>query len=44
MVNRISFSEGRIKPTLSLNLSAGAELYRKETRSLHLCRLTLKIE
>ncbi len=36
MVNRINFSEGRIKPTLSVDISAGAELYKKETRSLRL--------
>ena len=36
MVNRINFSNGRIKPTLSVGISAGAELYKKETRSLRL--------
>ena len=36
MVNRINFSEGRIKPTLSVDISAGAELYKKEARSLRL--------
>jgi hypothetical protein len=36
MVNRINFGDGRIKPTLSVGISAGAELYKKETRSLRL--------
>ena len=36
MVNRINFSDGRIQPTLSVDLSAGAELYKKEARSLRL--------
>jgi hypothetical protein len=36
VVDRINFADGRIKPTLSLDLSAGAELYKKEKRSLHL--------
>jgi outer membrane receptor protein involved in Fe transport len=36
MASRINFSEGRIKPTFSVDISAGAELYRKETRSLRL--------
>jgi hypothetical protein len=36
MVNRINFSNRRIKPTLSVGISAGAELYKKETRSLRL--------
>jgi hypothetical protein len=36
MVNRINFNDGRIKPTLSLDISAGAELYKKEARSLRL--------
>ena len=36
MVNRINFTDGRIKPTLSVDISAGAELYKKEARSLRL--------
>jgi outer membrane receptor for Fe3+-dicitrate len=36
MVNRINFADGRIRPTLSVDLSAGAELYKKEGRSLRL--------
>ncbi len=36
MVNRIDFVDGRIRPTLSVDLSAGADLYKKETRSLSL--------
>ena len=36
MVSRINFSEGRIKSSLSLGISAGAELYKKEKRSLRL--------
>ena len=37
VLNRLTgFPEGRIKPTLSFDLSAGAELYKKEKRSLHL--------
>ena len=36
MVNRINFNDGRIKPTLSVGISVGAELYQKETRSLRL--------
>ena len=35
-VNRINLAGGRIKPTLSVDLSAGADLYKKETRSLRL--------
>ncbi|MEY2396716.1 MAG: hypothetical protein QOF94_3061 [Acidobacteriaceae bacterium] len=36
MVNRINFADGRIRSSLSINLSAGADLYKKETRSLRL--------
>jgi hypothetical protein len=36
MVSRINFSDGRIKSSLSVGISAGAELYKKETRSLRL--------
>jgi len=36
MVNRVNFTDGRIKPTLSVDLSAGTELYKKEARSLRL--------
>ena len=36
MLNRINLAEGRIRPTLSIDLSAGAELYKKEKRSLRL--------
>jgi hypothetical protein len=36
VVDRINFARGRIKPTLSVDLSAGADLYKKENRSLRL--------
>jgi outer membrane receptor for Fe3+-dicitrate len=36
MVNRINFADGRIRPTLSIDISAGADLYKKEARSLRL--------
>jgi hypothetical protein len=36
VVDRINFADGRIKPTLSLDLSGGADLYKKEQRSLRL--------
>jgi outer membrane receptor for Fe3+-dicitrate len=36
VVNRVDFERGRIKPTLSVDLSAGADLYKKEKRSLRL--------
>jgi outer membrane cobalamin receptor len=36
MVDRINFSDGRIKPNMAVGVSAGAELYKKETRSLRL--------
>jgi len=36
MLDCINISDGRIKPTFSLNLSAGVELYKKENRSLRL--------
>ena len=36
MVNRVNFADGRIRPTLSIDISAGLELYKKETRSLRL--------
>ncbi len=36
VVDRINFPEGRIKSTLSLDLSAGVDLYKKEKRSLRL--------
>ncbi len=36
VVGRINFADGRIKPTLSLDASGGAELYKKEKRSLRL--------
>jgi len=36
MVNRINFADGRIRPLLSVDISAGAELYKKEPRSLRL--------
>jgi len=41
MVDRINFADGRIRPMLSIDISAGADLYRagpnkKETRSLRL--------
>jgi len=36
MVNRVNFADGRIRSLLSVNLSAGADLYKKETRSLRL--------
>jgi hypothetical protein len=36
VVNRIDLNDGRIKPTLSFDISAGADLYKKEKRSLRL--------
>lgn len=36
MLNRIDVADGRIKPTFSFNLSGGAELYKREKRSLRL--------
>jgi TonB dependent receptor len=36
MVSRLNFADGRIRPTLSVDLSAGADLYKKEKRSLRL--------
>ena len=36
VVDRINFADGRIKPTFSLDVSAGAQLYKKEKRSLRL--------
>jgi len=36
VVNRIDFDRGRIKATLSVDASAGADLYKKEKRSLRL--------
>lgn len=36
VVDRINFADGRVRPNLSLELSAGADLYKKEKRSLRL--------
>jgi hypothetical protein len=36
VVDRINFADGRIKPNFSFDLSAGAELYKKENRALRL--------
>ena len=36
VLNRINFADGRLKPTFSIDASAGVELYKKETRSLRL--------
>ena len=36
VVDRINFDRGRIKPMLSINASAGADLYKKEGRALRL--------
>jgi outer membrane receptor for Fe3+-dicitrate len=36
VIDRIDFDRGRIKPTLSVDISAGADLYKKEKRSLRL--------
>jgi len=36
VVDRIDFNRGRIKPTLSIDFSAGADLYKKEKRNLRL--------
>jgi hypothetical protein len=36
VVNRIDLERGRIRPTLSFNLAAGFDLYKKEKRSLRL--------
>jgi hypothetical protein len=36
VIDRIDFDRGRIKPTLSVDLSAGADLYKREKRNLRL--------
>ncbi len=36
VVNRVNFVDGRVRPNLSVDLSTGAELYKKENRSLRL--------
>jgi hypothetical protein len=36
VIDRIDFNRGRIKPILSVGLSAGADLYKKEKRNLRL--------
>jgi hypothetical protein len=36
VVDRIDFNSGRVKPSLSVDASAGADLYKKEKRSLRL--------
>ena len=36
VVNRVNFQDGRVKPSLSVDLSAAVELYRKENRTLRL--------
>jgi hypothetical protein len=36
VINHIDFDRGRIKPTLSIDFSAGADLYKKEKRNLRL--------
>ena len=36
VVDRIDFNNGRVKPSLSVDVSAGADLYKKEKRSLRL--------
>jgi len=36
VIDRINFADGRVRPNLSLDLSAGADLYKKEKRSLRL--------
>jgi outer membrane receptor protein involved in Fe transport len=36
MLSRINVADGRIRPTFSFDVSAGADLYKKEKRSLRL--------
>ena len=36
VVSRINFEDGRVRPNFSFDLSAGAELYKKEKRALRL--------
>ena len=36
VVDRLDFNDGRVKPSLSVDASAGADLYKKENRSLRL--------
>ena len=36
VINRVNFADGRVRSNLSFDLTAGAELYKKETRSLRL--------
>jgi hypothetical protein len=35
ILSRVNFDRGRVRPNFSLGAAAGAELYRKETRSLN---------
>ena len=36
VVDRVDLNAGRVKPLLSVDVSAGVDLYRKETRALRL--------
>lgn len=36
IVNRVNFALGRVRPSLSINASAGAELWKKDKRSVRL--------
>jgi outer membrane cobalamin receptor len=36
IVNRVNFTLGRVRPSLSLDASAGADLWKKDKRNLHL--------
>ena len=36
IVNRVNFALGRVRPSLSINASAGAELWKKDRRSVRL--------
>ncbi len=36
VIDRINFDDGRVKPNFSFDVSAGADLYKKENRSLRL--------
>jgi TonB dependent receptor/TonB-dependent Receptor Plug Domain len=36
ILSRVNFDRGRVKPNFSLGVAAGAELYRKESRTLNL--------
>ena len=36
VINRVNFADGRVRPNFSFDLTAGADIYKKESRSLRL--------